>query len=65
MVKEDPLSWETKSDENFLDGYQKMFDILNDPSHRRHKEMKDWVDVNFEPEKIQCPISKMMPKEIE
>ncbi len=46
-------------------GYQKMLDALNDPSHHRHKEMKDWVDDNFDPEKMQCPMNKMTSKEIE
>ena len=46
-------------------GYKKMLDALKDPSHRMHKEMKDWVNDNFDPEKIQSPINKMTAKEIE
>ena len=46
-------------------GYQKLLEILSDPRHRRHKEMKEWVEDDFDLEKVRCPMSRMQPKEIE
>ncbi|MBD3340911.1 MAG: hypothetical protein GF353_17515 [Candidatus Lokiarchaeota archaeon] len=40
-------------------GYHKIFEVLNNPSHRKPKEMKERVDVNLNCEKMQCYMSNM------
>lgn len=45
--------------------YNELMDILKDPSHPEHEDMKEWVDDDFDPEIIRAPMRKMTPKQIE
>lgn len=46
-------------------GYQELLEILENPNHQEHEEMKAWIGKNFDPEIIKCPMNKMTPKIIE
>ncbi len=46
-------------------GYQELLEILKNPKHPEYEEMKEWMDEDFDPEKIQSPMTKMTQKEIE
>jgi len=46
-------------------GYQDLIEILENPNHPEHEEMKAWAGKNFDPEIIKCPMNKMTPKIIE
>ena len=45
-------------------GYHEMREILEDPGHPEYEETKNWLDDEFNAEKIRCPMTKMSPKTI-
>ncbi len=46
-------------------GYQELLEILENPSHPEHEEMKEWVGEEINPEIIKSQMTKMTLKEIE
>jgi len=46
-------------------GYQQLLEVLKNPGHPDYEDMNAWVEEDFDPETIRCPISKMSPNAIE
>ena len=46
-------------------GYQKFLEIMKDPDHPEHEELRGWIEGEFDPDEIRSPLTKMTPKKIE
>jgi hypothetical protein len=46
-------------------GYQDLLEILKNKQHPDHEDMKSWVGISYDPDRMNIQMVKMAPKKIE